>query len=100
MRMRGHAEHDDMKYVPRELVDEWAGKDPIQRYERYLLGGIATTEELQAVVARIEASLREDLAFAEGSPFPDATSGMSGVYADRPVADATPPLVLEWERRR
>jgi len=25
---------------------------------------------------------------------------MSGVYADRPVADPTPPLVLEWERRR
>jgi TPP-dependent pyruvate/acetoin dehydrogenase alpha subunit len=100
MRMRGHAEHDDMKYVPRELLDEWAGKDPIQRYEQYLLGGIATTEELRAVVARIEASLREDLAFAEGSPFPDATSGMSGVYADRPVADPTPPLVLEWERRR
>ncbi len=101
MRMRGHAEHDDMKYVPRELLEEWAKKDPIQRYEDHLLGrGRATAEDLQAVVARIEASLAEDLAFAEGSPFPDPTSGMSGVYADRPVAEATPPLVLEWERRR
>jgi TPP-dependent pyruvate/acetoin dehydrogenase alpha subunit len=101
MRMRGHAEHDDMKYVPRELVEEWGRKDPIHRYERHLLDrGLATAEDLAAVVARIEASLAEDLAFAEKSPFPDPTSGMSGVYADRSVADATPPLVLEWERRR
>jgi TPP-dependent pyruvate/acetoin dehydrogenase alpha subunit len=101
MRMRGHAEHDDMKYVPPALLEEWARKDPIQRYETHLLDrGLATAEDLQAVVARIEASLAEDLAFAEGSPFPDPASGLSGVYADRPVADPTPPLVLEWERRR
>ena len=101
MRMRGHAEHDDMKYVPRELVEEWAKKDPILRYERHLLDrGLATAFDLAAVVARIEASLAEDLAFAEKSPFPDPASGMSGVYADRPVADPTPPLVREWERGR
>jgi len=102
MRMRGHAEHDDMKYVPREMLEEWAKKDPIVRYERYLLleRGLASAEELAAVVARLEASLAEDLAWAESSPFPEPTSGMSGVYADRPVSDPTPPLVLEWERRR
>jgi TPP-dependent pyruvate/acetoin dehydrogenase alpha subunit len=101
MRMRGHAEHDDMKYVPREMVEEWAKKDPILRYERHLLDrGLATAQDLAAVVAGIEASLAEDLAFAEASPFPDPKSGMSGVYADRPVADPTPPLVLEWERPR
>ncbi len=101
MRMRGHAEHDDMKYVPRELIEEWAKKDPILRYERHLLDrGLATAEELAAVVDRIEASLAEDLASAEQSPFPDPGSGMSGVYADRPVSDPTPPLVLEGERRR
>jgi pyruvate dehydrogenase E1 component alpha subunit/2-oxoisovalerate dehydrogenase E1 component alpha subunit len=99
MRMRGHAEHDDMKYVPREMVEEWAKKDPILRYERHLLErGLATAEDLAAVVARIEASLAEDLAFAEKSPFPDPASGMSGVYADRAVADPTPLLVREWER--
>jgi len=69
--MRGHAEHDDMKYVPPELLEEWAGKDPIRRYESHLLDrGLATAEELRTVVARIEASLAEDLAFAEGSPSP------------------------------
>jgi pyruvate dehydrogenase E1 component alpha subunit/2-oxoisovalerate dehydrogenase E1 component alpha subunit len=101
MRMRGHAEHDDMKYVPQAMLDEWAGKDPLPRYERHLLGkGLATSDELAGVVAAIDRSLQEDLAFAEASPFPDPESAMSGVYAGRPVAPATPPLVLEWERWR
>jgi pyruvate dehydrogenase E1 component alpha subunit/2-oxoisovalerate dehydrogenase E1 component alpha subunit len=101
MRMRGHAEHDDMKYVPPALLEEWAKKDPLVRYEGQLVGkGVATMEELAAVKARIEASLAEDLAFAEASPFPDPRSGLSDVYADRPVEPSTPPLVVEHERRR
>jgi hypothetical protein len=31
MRMHGHAAHDDMKYVPKALIEEWKGKDPIDR---------------------------------------------------------------------
>jgi pyruvate dehydrogenase E1 component alpha subunit/2-oxoisovalerate dehydrogenase E1 component alpha subunit len=101
MRMRGHAEHDDMKYVPREMLAEWAKKDPLARFERHLLDrDLATREELGAVAARIESSLAEDLAFAEASPFPDAGSGLAGVYADRETTPPTPPLVQEWERRR
>jgi len=99
MRMRGHAEHDDMKYVPRQMLEEWARKDPLLRFEGHLLGqGIASKDELAAIVASIETSLREDLAFAEASPFPEPESAMSGVYADRAVAPPTPPLVREWER--
>ncbi len=100
MRMRGHAEHDDMKYVPREMLDEWAAKDPILRYEQRLTQeGRADPEELVRVVAAIEHGLARDLEWAESSPFPEALSGLSGVYADRPVADPTPPLVRERERR-
>ena len=33
MRMHGHAAHDDMKYVPKEQVEEWRQKDPIDRQE-------------------------------------------------------------------
>ncbi len=32
-RMRGHEEASGTRYVPQELMDEWATKDPIQRFE-------------------------------------------------------------------
>lgn len=35
-RMRGHEEASGTKYVPQELFDEWALKDPILNYENYL----------------------------------------------------------------
>lgn len=101
MRMRGHAEHDDMKYVPREMLEEWSRKDPILRYqERLLADGIAGQPDLDGLDARLEAALVEDVAFAEASPFPGPESALSGVYGDREVAAATPPLVREREARR
>ena len=100
MRMRGHAEHDDMKYVPPEMLEAWAKRDPIARYEAHLTGrGLASPAELDAVVKELERSLALDLAFAEASPLPAHGSGLSDVYAGRPVPPGTPALVLEWEAR-
>jgi TPP-dependent pyruvate/acetoin dehydrogenase alpha subunit len=101
MRMRGHAEHDDMKYVPPAMLEEWTKKDPIARYEGLLVSrGVASPDELVAARTRIETALAEDLAFAEASPFPDPRSGLSDVYADRPVEPPVPPIVAEHERRK
>src|SRR5947209_7446251 len=36
MRMHGHAAHDDMKYVPKEQVEEWRKRDPIDGQEARL----------------------------------------------------------------
>ena len=36
MRMHGHAAHDDMKYVPKEQVEEWRKRDPVDRQEKRL----------------------------------------------------------------
>jgi TPP-dependent pyruvate/acetoin dehydrogenase alpha subunit len=101
MRMKGHAEHDDMKYVPDDLLKEWSRRDPIARYETFLLEhGYATQTDLEAMTIMIERGLEADLAFAEQSPFPDPESGMDEVYAGAKVNPSTPPLVMEWERRR
>ncbi len=35
-RMRGHEEASGVKYVPKELFEEWIEKDPIKNYERFL----------------------------------------------------------------
>lgn len=36
-RMRGHEEASGTKYVPKELMNEWAKKDPIHTFEKYLV---------------------------------------------------------------
>lgn len=36
-RMRGHEEASGVKYVPKELFEEWIQKDPIKNYERFLV---------------------------------------------------------------
>ncbi len=36
-RMRGHEEASGVKYVPKELLETWALKDPLDNYERFLL---------------------------------------------------------------
>src|SRR5262249_38109052 len=37
-RVRGHAEHDDpSKYVPREVFEEWRQRDPVERFQTYLI---------------------------------------------------------------
>ena len=35
-RRKGHAEHDNQSYVTREELEDWAAKDPIDRYVRQL----------------------------------------------------------------
>ena len=37
MRMHGHAEHDPADYVPHEMYEEWAKKDPVELFEKVLL---------------------------------------------------------------
>jgi pyruvate dehydrogenase E1 component alpha subunit/2-oxoisovalerate dehydrogenase E1 component alpha subunit len=101
MRMRGHAEHDDMKYVAPALLEEWKQKDPLARYEKRLVESkLAAEWDLAAVGAMIEKQLDADVAFAEASPFPDGETALADVYGDRSVRSAVPPLVQEWEARK
>ncbi len=45
-RMRGHEEASGTKYVPQELLDKWAAKDPVEHYQNYLLNEGVLTETL------------------------------------------------------
>ena len=68
MRMHGHAAHDDMKYVPREKVEEWQAKDPIDRQTRRVEAlGVDVDALRDEVKAEIDAAVEEALA----SPMPD-----------------------------
>ncbi|MHA7059195.1 alpha-ketoacid dehydrogenase subunit alpha/beta [Aquimarina sp. M1] len=48
-RMRGHEEASGTKYVPNELMEHWASKDPIENYKEYLVenGILSEGEDLQ-----------------------------------------------------
>lgn len=85
-RMKGHAEHDDAGYVPKHLFEEWKEKDPIARFERHLLGqGLATDEDLKAIVARIDEELNREVDSALASPMPPPERAFEGVYEEGTV---------------
>jgi TPP-dependent pyruvate/acetoin dehydrogenase alpha subunit len=90
-RMKGHAEHDDAGYVPRELVEQWKAKDPLERFERRLLGGgLAAEDELKAIAAEIDALLDAEVDNALASPLPPPERAFQGVYAeDAPRQEVT-----------
>lgn len=81
-RMKGHAEHDDAGYVPKEQFGSWKKKDPIERFERHLLGeGLATAEELEAITSALDAELVTEMDAALASPMPPPERAFEGVYA-------------------
>ena len=87
-RMKGHAEHDGQTYVPREELDEWRRRDPIERYAERLIGaGDATAATLEAIDRRIEEELDRDVEYADGCPAPAAGHPLEGVYASETVGE-------------
>ncbi len=77
MRMHGHAAHDDMKYVPKELVEEWRARDPIERQEKRLRAvGVDVDAVRQEVSAEIDAAATEALA----GPMPSGETAADGVF--------------------
>ena len=87
LRMEGHAVHDDAFYVPKELFEEWAERDPIERYRTWLREHAdMTDEEEEEIAAGVKKLLNDALQRAEESPLPDP-----GDAARRRVRDARGP---------
>ena len=64
-RMRGHEEASGTKYVPKELMDTWAKKDPLVNFENYLLEiGILDQDKIQNFRADIKKEIENGLALA------------------------------------
>lgn len=81
-RMRGHAEHDDMAYVPKEEIEQWRAKDPILRFERVLVErAVVDASECDRIKETIRQQLEADFDSVDTEPFPDGGSCLGGVYA-------------------
>ncbi|MCW5912731.1 MAG: dehydrogenase E1 component subunit alpha/beta [Cyclobacteriaceae bacterium] len=83
-RMRGHEEASGTRYVPKELMDAWAKKDPVENYEQYLIAeGVIDAKYRDAlrkkIKKEIEAGLEE--AFKETLPQPDTLTELDDVHA-------------------
>ena len=83
-RMRGHEEASGTKYVPAELLQEWAQKDPVENYEKWLLAeGILTETARHALREQLKKEIEDALAEAEAAPGPSADTAheLADVYA-------------------
>ena len=64
-RMRGHEEASGTKYVPQELMDTWAKKDPLKNYETFLVSkNILTEQQITNTNKEIKAEINEHLQMA------------------------------------
>jgi TPP-dependent pyruvate/acetoin dehydrogenase alpha subunit len=80
--MEGHAVHDDAFYVPKELFERWAERDPVERFRSWLRDNAdMTDEEEEQTASFVKKLLNDSLQRAEESPQPDPSALLEGVYA-------------------
>lgn len=84
-RMRGHEEASGTKYVPQDLMDAWAKKDPVVNFQAYLkdLGILNEKTEVvfkEEIIHEINENL--DKAGAEPAIVPNLTNELNDVYQD------------------
>jgi TPP-dependent pyruvate/acetoin dehydrogenase alpha subunit len=90
LRMEGHAVHDDAFYVPKDLFEEWAKRDPLERFRSWLRENAEMTdEEEDEIAAGVKRTLNQAIERAESSPLPDPSTVTDKVFA-RPEDLDTP----------
>jgi pyruvate dehydrogenase E1 component alpha subunit len=91
MRMHGHGAHDDMKYVPKTLVEEWRKKDPIDRQSARVaqLGA-----DVDALRDEVRAEVEQATKVALAGPMPDPATATDRLFHPR---DADDILLLDGE---
>ena len=68
-RMRGHEEASGTKYVPQELMNLWAEKDPIENYRNYLKLTAVLSDELdEEIRTTIKKEIDENWAITQAEP--------------------------------
>jgi len=74
-RMRGHEEASGTDYVPDDLVGEWAGKDPLERFEaRLMQAGVLTAADRDALRAELKPRIDALVDGALAAPEPESSA--------------------------
>ncbi len=85
-RMRGHEEASGVKYVPPELFDLWAKKDPLKNYEQYLINeNILSLQDVEKIKEETKQHIEEELKIAnKAKPMVvDTEEELKDVYAEK-----------------
>ncbi len=94
-RMRGHEEASGTKYVPQEMMDAWAAKDPLKNFEQYLMAtGVVSEAQKEALKQEISTEIEENLtiAFDEEAVLVDESKELSEVYSNFDYKEVNPTI--------
>ena len=100
-RMRGHEEASGTKYVPQELMDLWAEKDPVDTYRRYLIKqNILSTHQDETWREEIKKEIDDNLviANAEVEIEADYNEELNDVYKPYEFEEVNPSEEVEYVR--
>ena len=68
-RMRGHEEASGVKYVPKELLDLWEEKDPVENFKKYLMQLNILTESIDLeITSHFKKEIDESWAIVNSEP--------------------------------
>lgn len=82
MRMHGHAEHDPAAYVPREMLAEWAKRDPVEEFAAALIElGVLDEDGIKTIKEDVHQTALDARKQALADPLPDPSNIEEGVYA-------------------
>jgi TPP-dependent pyruvate/acetoin dehydrogenase alpha subunit len=92
MRMKGHAIHDSAEYVPKPVFEYWRKRDPIARFENYLVNRKKwlSSAEHDRLIAQLDAYLEKEREIALNSPMPSPESAEGGVYCENSCHQINP----------
>src|SRR5690242_841888 len=86
-RRKGHAEHDDQSYQPKEELERWAREnDPVDRYVKQLLdNGWAEESDLVEIDQAAKDEIDQATDGCVNETLPQGETALTDVYADPPT---------------
>ena len=84
-RRRGHEEASGTKYVPDELMSYWEERDPVERYEEFLLSeGVLSSSGVQSIREEYKTAIEENLetSYSDKPTSASPLAELDDVYAE------------------
>lgn len=83
MRLRGHSAADGAEYVPKDVLQRWQGRHPVDLYRGKLMerGWLSEADDA-ARQGAIKLEIEQAVEYAKAAPYPEPHTLFEGLYAD------------------